>query len=171
MSLLTSTWSLTLWNFHCKLCVAIAPFSVIKIHKVLNRVKTDAYLDRSSRHINQISCFGVLVLRFGPQLVSIKLVILINKEANRKIMNMEGGPRWTQNGTAKWMSIFHGRWISMRTRASRHIFGESQTSEHRRGDFPKLYLPNLTKLCVGSRRVFGHHVSDAPSIPLLLPLC
>ena len=39
VSLLTSTWSLTLWNFHCKLCVAIAPFSVIKIHKVLNRVK------------------------------------------------------------------------------------------------------------------------------------
>ena len=171
MSLLTSTLSSTLWNIHCKLCVAIAPFSVIKIHEVLNRVKTDAYLDRSSRHINQISCFGVLVLRFGPQLVSIKLVILINKEANRKIMNMEGGPRWTQNGIAKWMSIFHGRWISMRTRASRHIFGESQTSKHRRGDFPKLYLPNLTKLCVGSRRVFGHHLSDAPSIPLLLPLC
>ena len=75
-------------------------------------------------------------------------------------MNMEGGPRWTQNGIAKWMSIFHGWWISMRTRASRHIFGESQTSEHRRGDFPKLYLPNLTKLCVGPRRVFGHLLSD-----------
>ena len=40
VSLLTSTWSLTLWNFHCKLCVAIAPFSVIKIHKVSNRVRT-----------------------------------------------------------------------------------------------------------------------------------
>ena len=152
--------------------VAIAPFFVIKIHKVSNRVKTAAYLERSSRYINQISCFEVLILRFGPQLVSIKLVILIHKVANRKIMNMEGGPRWTQNGTAhEWKSIFHGWWISMRTQASRHIFGESQTSKHRRRDFPKLYLPNLTKLCVGSRRVFGHHVSDAPSMPLLLPLC
>ena len=71
--------------------VAIAPFFVIKIHKVSNRVKTAAYLERSSKHINQISCFEVLVLRFGPQLVSIKLVILIHKVANRKIMNMEGG--------------------------------------------------------------------------------
>ena len=70
--------------------VAIAPFFVIKIHKVSNRVKTAAYLERSSKHINQISCFEVLVLRFGPQLVSIKLVILIHKVANRKIMNMEG---------------------------------------------------------------------------------
>ena len=71
--------------------VAIAPFFVIKIHKVSNRVKTAAYLERSSRYINQISCFEVLILRFGPQLVSIKLVILIHKVANRKIMNMEGG--------------------------------------------------------------------------------
>ena len=118
----------------------------------------------------------MLVLRFGPQLVSIKLVILINKEANRKIMNMEGGPRWTQYGTAKWMSIFHGWLISMRTQASGHIFGESQTSKHRRRDFPKLYLPNLTKLCVGSRRVcldttyLMHHLSHffLPSVNIRL---
>ena len=55
------------------------------------------------------------------------------------------------------MSIFHGWLISMRWDIS---LGDL-TLPHTGGRFPqKLYLPNLTKLCVGPRRVFGHLLSD-----------
>ena len=55
------------------------------------------------------------------------------------------------------MSIFHGWLISMR----RDISLGDLTHPHTGGRFPqKLYLPNLTKLCVGPRRVFGHLLSD-----------
>ena len=124
-----------------------------------------------STSVNQTSCYGMSDLRFGHELVSIKLAILATTSwfTQAVEMNMEH----PKNGTERAL-ILHSWLISKWTWASRHIFRISHTER-----FPpspstwvRSYIcqisPNRRLPSVGPRWVFGHCLSPAQSIHLLL---